>query len=378
MADESQSPPRDEPVSPERAHARTRTDEMRPFVWLGHDKVIHLREWATDRAHALPDSDVRDCVIGSEESADIQLFDPRVLVSRRHAKLVRAGGGFWELKDLDSKNGIRAAGERVPRILVTPGLEIGIGSLTLVAENRTLVQLRAYLMRVLGWDDAQRTAVDLAMRAIRAAAALRAPLSLASPDDVVAVARQIHRHTAHADAPFIVCGRRPREIDASVRVTATHADPAASFALAAGGSVCVRAENSPARFEQLLDAARDPRAQAQLIICASMRSKRALVTSPRIVVPSLARRSTADVERIVTEYADEAIRELGASPTSFTDANRAWVVKRAADSFADIEITTLRLVARNEAGNVHQAAARLGLSHVALGDWFRRRDLFRP
>jgi hypothetical protein len=35
----------------------------------------------------------------------------------------------------------------------------------------------------------------------------------------------------------------------------------------------------------------------------------------------------------------------------------------------------LRIVACNDAGNVHRAAARLGLSHVALGKWLKRRGL---
>jgi hypothetical protein len=39
-------------------------------------------------------------------------------------------------------------------------MEIGIGSLTLVAENETLAGLRCYLVRVLGWDAANWLAID--------------------------------------------------------------------------------------------------------------------------------------------------------------------------------------------------------------------------
>jgi transcriptional regulator of acetoin/glycerol metabolism len=53
------------------------------------------------------------------------------------------------------------------------------------------------------------------------------------------------------------------------------------------------------------------------------------------------------------------------------------VARHATSSFADIEIATLRLVAFHHAGNVHQAAARLGLSHVALGKWLKLRGLVR-
>ena len=37
--------------------------------------------------------------------------------------------------------------------------------------------------------------------------------------------------------------------------------------------------------------------------------------------------------------------------------------------------TVERLSARNAAGNVHRAAARLGVSHVGLGGWFKRRRI---
>jgi hypothetical protein len=384
MVVESQSRPRGESSSPPAEQApppaernRTRTDGLMASVWLGDDKVVQLRQWATDNVYALPDGGVTECVIGSEPSADLQLCDPKGLVSRRHARLVGVGGGLWELQDVGSKNGIRLAGERRSRFLVAPGIEIGIGSFTLVAENQTLVRLRSYLARVLGWEPTRRPAIDTAMRAIRAAATQRAPLSLAGADDLVAIARQIHRHTATADAPFVVCGRRQRETDLSLRVTATYADPAAALERAAGGTVCVRVKKPPWEIERLVEAARDPRAQAQLMICGDAAPRNAQVEQALIRVPALARRDVRDIERLVAEYALDAIRELGAVPTSFTEADCAWVARHEATAFADIEIATLRIVARKDAGNVHQAAARLGLSHVGLGDWFKRRGLLQ-
>lgn len=58
-----------------------------------------------------------------------------------------------------------------------------------------------------------------------------------------------------------------------------------------------------------------------------------------------------------------------------TIANREWVARHAASSFASIEVATRRIVACNDSGNVHRAAARLGLSHVALGKWLKHRRL---
>jgi DNA-binding protein Fis len=57
------------------------------------------------------------------------------------------------------------------------------------------------------------------------------------------------------------------------------------------------------------------------------------------------------------------------------DLQREWVAKYAVSSFEEIEVTTLRIVAYNDAGNVHRAAARLGISHVALGKWLKHRGL---
>src|SRR3954470_21982126 len=108
------------------------------------------------------------------------------------------------------------------------------------------------------------------MTSIRAAANEHQPLVIGGADDLVAVARQIHRRTTPPSAPFVVCGSRPREPDLSVDVTVTHADPVAAFEHAAGGTVCVRAEELPVRLERLVEVASEPgvRNQTQLILCA--------------------------------------------------------------------------------------------------------------
>jgi len=341
--------------------------------WLAHDPVIRLRVWGTDRVYYLPAADIGECVVGSEPLVGLQLLDPKGFVSRRHARLVRVEA-FWLIEDLGSKNGIREDGAYREKFLLVPGVEVSIGSLTLVAENQALVHLGEYLMRVLGWE-ANRRAVDVALRAIRAAAARHTPLTIAGADDLVAVARQLHLRTRPRAAPFVVCGPGPRESDLQLRVTATLDDARAAFELAAGGTVCVRADELPVGFDHLTAAARDPKAHAQLIICANTGSKWTDATAPAIVVPPLTTRALSEKQRIVSEYAVECLDELGAAPTSFVEANRDWVISQPAISFADIEIATLRIIALNDAGNVHRAAARLGVSHVGLGAWFKRRGI---
>ncbi len=344
-------------------------------AWLAHAPVTQLREWGTDIVHPLPGSDVAEWVIGSDPSAALRLVDPSGLVSRRHARLVRHGA-WWKLEDLRSKNGLRQDRARSTKFWIIPGMEVGVGSLILVAENPPLVQLRSYLARVLGWDAASRAVVEGAIQEIREAASLGRPLVIGGAEDMVAVARQIHLRTNALGGLFVVCGERPRESDLSLNVTATHADPATAFELAAGGTVCVRAEQLPVRIDRLLEIAGDERARnrTQLIVCAR-KPPRWWKASPAIVVPKLGRRSASDLHNVVADYAIDAICELDAAPTSFSVAQRDWVAKHAASSFAEIEITTLRIVACNDAGNVHRAAARLGLSHVALGKWLKHRGL---
>src|SRR5262249_14221944 len=147
-------------------------------------------------------------------------------------------------------------------------------------------------------------------------------------------------------APFVVCGSRPREPDLSVNVTATHADPATAFELAAGGTVCARAQKLPVRLERLMEGAGEPGvpSQTQLILCGS-KPLRWWKASHPIIVPKLARRSASDLQNIVADYAIDAIVELDAAPTSFTIANREWVAKHASSSFARIEVATRRIVA---------------------------------
>ncbi len=343
-------------------------------IWLGDDPVRHLRAWVTDQIYPMPEAG--EVVIGSAPDAAWQLVEPGRSVSRRHARVIRVEGG-WEIEDLHSRLGLHRDGERThKRVLITPGMEIGIGSITLIAENATLIRLRHYLARVLGWNTADRPAIDLAMRAVRGAALRRGSLVLAGADDLVPVARQIHLRATPPKSPFIVYGKL-LESDASLRLMGTTAGVATALELAAGGTVCVRADKPRDGYDDLEDKTSLPQAVAQLYQCIK-KVKRGEPT-PRgiVVVRKLAGRSAEDIERIVDEYAHDAARELGVDPTGLTEQDRAWVIRRETRSFAEVEIATLRFVASRAFSSVNQAAAYLGLSHNALGDWLRRRR-FRP
>ncbi len=79
---------------------------------------------AARRAHRLrPD---RSYVFGREEGVDIVLQD--ALVSRRHAELGWSASGFWEVKDLGSRNGVFVNGNRIPGPMrLDDGFQLQIG-----------------------------------------------------------------------------------------------------------------------------------------------------------------------------------------------------------------------------------------------------------
>jgi hypothetical protein len=219
-------------------------------------------------------------------------------------------------------------------------------------------------------------AVDLAMRAVRAAFEKRAPrLEIVSTDDLVAVARQIHLRISPPDAPFVVCGTDMRALDDGLRLTFVKRASAA-LPLAHGGTVCVRTTELPTDYRAVQQAL-ETSDSVQSYVCATAvpvlpPAHRAVVP---IAVPELATRSASDLDKIIQEYALDACRGFDASASMFSERDQACVVKRDATSFADIEIATRRIVAFRTFGNPHQAAPHVELSHVGFRKWLRGRGL---
>jgi hypothetical protein len=96
-----------------------------------------------------------------------------------------------------------------------------------------------------------------------------------------------------------------------------------------------------------------------------------LAVSDPIRLPALETRAS-ELPRIVEEYAEDARAALSSS-APFTQQDRGWVVTRCASSLHEIELATLRLVAIRHTGTVARAAELLGMSHGALGEWFKQR-----
>jgi pSer/pThr/pTyr-binding forkhead associated (FHA) protein len=69
--------------------------------------------------------DRTEMVIGRDAQCDIVLTDDGA--SRRHASIARNAGGYFELTDLGSENGVLVDGERVARMTLVDGDAFTIG-----------------------------------------------------------------------------------------------------------------------------------------------------------------------------------------------------------------------------------------------------------
>lgn len=232
--------------------------------------------------------------------------------------------------------------------------------------------LRGFLARLLGWS--HRRTLDLAVRSLRLAAEHQAALVLCGEGDLVSIAWALHRWTLGAGKPFIVCDPRRGTRHATARSPASRGSGVAAFQAAIGGSMCVRAGSLPDDSVFLAGCIRGAD-DVLLIVCTDHDITIPLAMRPASIhVPPLSCRGV-DLHRIVAEYAVDAAVALGVPASSFTDADRRWVCRHAATSYAEVERATLRLVALRTSANVSLAAARLGMKPVSLMRWIGRRQL---
>jgi hypothetical protein len=341
--------------------------------WSIDDEVVQLRRWGTATMYWLPRPPTRELTVGAAGTCGLQLDDRSGRVSRLHARLVRRQTR-WLLRDEGSKNGVWVDGARRYELVLTPGLEIRIGGVTLIAESPILNALRSFLARLLGWKNERTGMVDLALRTVRMAATRRTALMLCGDGDLVPIARAIHRHVRNSHRPFIVCDPRRQAGKETVRSAENHVGGMEALAAAAGGSLCVRSRRLPPDFAQVVERLRDPASQVQLIVCAEdpRACERCRVTP--VVIPSLAARRD-EIDRIIHEYAHDAMVELATPRSVFQAADRDWVREHAASSLPEIEKATLRLVALRASRNLSHAATWLGMAPVSLSRWIGRREL---
>jgi Inner membrane component of T3SS, cytoplasmic domain len=367
------------------AVSKKTTNDVGAREWQIDDALVRLRIWGSDRFFPLPPPG-DDWIIGAASSCAIRLRDSTGRVSRRHARLLCAGTR-WSVRDLDSTNGIKLDGARHAEFPLVPGVELGIGGVTLIAESARLIALREFLARLLGWTSERIEHVDLALRAVHMAAARRVALVLCGSDDLVPIANALHRLAIGEDRPFVQCTPLRRRGEPGPRSAEHHELGVPALAAAAGGSLCVWSKRLPRDFAQVTAALRSPAAGVQLIVCANAPGDAGgFLASAPIVIPPLAERQ-AELGRIIDEYGADAVASL-ASPGSpglrgwpgagraaapFTTSDREWVREHSAASLPEIEKGTRRLVALRHGGSIARAAAMLNMSHVALTEWFSRR-----
>lgn len=347
----------------------TETDEA-TGDWMIDDEVVQLREWGTWVTYRLPPSPVAELTIGTDPACGLQLADRSGGAPAVHARLVR-DGARWRLVEDAGHGG--DGGQRATSVLA-PGHEIAIGGVTLIAESPASIALHNFLARLLGWEIERLRHVDHALQAIRLAATCRAALILWGDGDLVPIAQAIHRRSRGPDRPFVMCDPQRHPGKATIRCVENCATGMEALAAAAGGSLCIRSHRLPPDFAEVVQALFDRTSRAQFIVCsgAARKYERCRVTPIAIPLPTSRPR---EIDRIIDEYAHDAMVALSTSRTVFQGVDRAWVRQHASATLPEIEITTLRLVALRASRNLNQAAARLGMAAVSLDRWIGRRPL---
>jgi hypothetical protein len=263
-------------------------------------------------------------------------------------------------------------GARRCELVVTTGLEIRLGGITLIAESPLLSALRSFLARLLGWRNERSGIVDQALRAVRMAATRRTALVLCGDGDLVPIARGLHRYSLGDDRPFVLCDPRRRVTEQSAPLE-NYTVGMDAFQAALGGSMCMWVKRLPRDFADVTTALRDPDTRVQLIVCGVRPPDSKELVSAPIEVPPLSSRPD-EIERVIDEYAADAVTALHAS-ACFNTVDRDWVRLHSATSLPEIEKGTLRIIALREAGNIARAAAMIGMAHASLGEWIGRRRL---
>lgn len=301
--------------------------------WRITDRVTQLRILGSDVVYPLSELE-GEPTLGAATECAIKIEDPSKQVSRRHARLMRTHE-TWLVLDLSSKNGIHIDGVQQPAGVLAPGTELGIGGVVLVAESVQLSALRGFLARLIGWGEDRRAQVDRAMRAVRAAATRLVPLVLSGPGELVSIAASLHAHAIGHDKPFVVCDRRRREGDADVRSATNIGNPSKAVRAATGGSLCLLRRRMPSDMSSINEEFARPNPRVQLILCTPSErlagsALRCFPADP-IVIPHITEREP-ELDRIISEYAADAIHELGTARTTFTPEDHDWVRSHSAST----------------------------------------------
>jgi hypothetical protein len=342
--------------------------------WTINDDIIRLRQWASDEIYELS-SRWSDCFIGRGTDCKIRLSDPKV--STQHVRLLR-DQERWNLVDLTSKNGVQVDGVRQYTARLEPCMEIGLGGQTFIAESLRSVDLRCFLLRLIGWGKAHFQTIDEALREIRAVQIRRAPLVLRGKEHLPPVAEDLHAYLHARKAPFVLCDPRRETNEANVRSVPNVQDWREALVAAQGGTLCILNGRPPEGLSRLLAAVRQPSTSpVQVIVCAEPDQELCVEGSHPIEIPALPSRLKRQVQYVIVEYSRDAAKSMGA-PKPLSPEDRAWILEHSATSLTDVSKATQRLTALGMDRRVSPAARRLGMSPPGLRKWLRSHPLPPP
>jgi hypothetical protein len=332
-------------------------------TWPFDDEILGLRIAGTDRTHELSPGR-RTHVLGSDAGCDVVIRDRTASVARRHARLVRQGS-HWLIRAIDHAGG-ELTRDRValPAFPLVPGIEIGLGRVSLIAESARSRALRVTLSRLIGSTADRGDEVDRALRSVLGAASGLGALTVYGNEDLGAVAQLLHRHTLQG-WPFVRWERR------------TGADPGDALAAAAGGTLCVSAHDLSSGVEAISRGRRRSTTRVQLIVLVPavrpLRPILAAVADPLILTPLASRKH--ERARIIDDLAAEAAVALGIAASGLSEADRRIILRFDAATLPAIERATLRIVALRHWKYFARAAKRLGMAHASLIEWAELRGL---
>ena len=387
------------PCSPSAPRDGDSTQTSPGIEWSIGDRVTRLRQIGSSELYPLPVPERSDklpsarrakaddvtpvvpveeeITLGSLETCQICIQDPKGRVSKRHARLYYSQD-VWHILDLRSKNGLTVDGVKQLSARLSPGMVLGIGGVPLIAESARLMELRCYLARVMGWgwngDPADR-AVERALQTLRAAQVQREVIWLRGTEDTAQVAQDLHRYLIGGQGPFITCDPKRKIDKGTARRPGNEVDLEKAVNAARGGTLCVRACRLPEGFAALVESLRTSEdLPAQIIVCDDdvHRERPEFLVHP-LVIPPVSERPVKERENVVREYFFDAMASLGVSALPRPE-DRAWVMAHSSGSLQDIAKGALRLLALRVKGSFLAAASALDMRHQSLIKWVTRRQ----
>jgi hypothetical protein len=114
---------------------------------------------------------------------------------------------------------------------------------------------------------------------------MRVPLLLGGESDLVPVAHSSHRYTHGNQRPFVLCDPRRVDVEESARAVANYELGLVAIEATRGGTLCVRGEQPPRDYADVLRQIREPDERVQLIACSKVRGSAPVGANASIWVP---------------------------------------------------------------------------------------------